>query len=150
MTPDLVLQLLLLGVLQGGIYALVACGLTLIYGVLKVVNFAHAEFLTLGMYLAVSSIQLFGANPYVAAPFIFAVVCALGAIAQHLIIRPALKYPQINQMLITIGLSTLMIGAMQLIWGPNNQVAKLTWARATFDIRVPGGEISLNTLFPRD
>ncbi|MGA0809318.1 MAG: ABC transporter permease subunit, partial [Burkholderiaceae bacterium] len=48
MTTDLVVQLLLLGLLQGGIYALVACGLTLIYGVMKIVNFAHAEFLTLG------------------------------------------------------------------------------------------------------
>ena len=51
MTIDLVVQLLALGLLQGGIYALVACGLTLIYGVMKIVNFAHAEFLTLGMFL---------------------------------------------------------------------------------------------------
>lgn len=144
MSADLVMQLLLLGVLQGGIYALVACGLTLIYGVLKVVNFAHAEFLTLGMYLAVSSIQLLGLTPYAAAPAIFAVVCVLGAIAQQLVIKPALKYPQINQMLITIGLSTMMIGGMQLIWGANNQVARLSWARATLDIPMFGGEVSLN------
>jgi branched-chain amino acid transport system permease protein len=144
MTADLVVQLMLLGLLQGGIYALVACGLTLIYGVLKVVNFAHAEFLTLGMYLAVSSIQLLGLTPYTAAPAIFAVVCILGAIAQRLIIKPALNYPQINQMLITIGLSTMMIGGMQLIWGPNNQVARLSWARSTLDIAMFGGEVSLN------
>jgi branched-chain amino acid transport system permease protein len=144
MTADLVAQLLLLGLLQGGIYALVACGLTLIYGVMRVVNFAHAEFLTLGMYLAIASFQLVGFDPYVAAPFIFAIVCVLGAAAQHLVIRPALRYPQINQMLITIGLSTLLIGAMQVIWGPNNQVVRLPWARATLDIPFAGGEVSLN------
>jgi branched-chain amino acid transport system permease protein len=144
MTADLVLQILVLGLLQGCIYALVACGLTLIYGVMKVVNFAHAEFLTLGMFLCITALQLFGLSPYLAAPLIFAVVCVLGAAAQHVIIRPALRYPQINQMLITIGMSTLLIGAMQLVWGPNNQVVKLSWARATLDIPLAGGEISLN------
>lgn len=74
MTTDLVVQLLLLGLLQGGIYALVACGLTLIYGVMKIVNFAHAEFLTLGMFLAITAFQTLGLSPYAAAPFIFAIV----------------------------------------------------------------------------
>ena len=139
MTTDLVVQLLLLGLLQGGIYALVACGLTLIYGVMKIVNFAHAEFLTLGMFLAITAFQTLGLSPYAAAPFIFAIVFILGAIAQQLVIRPALHYPQINQMLITIGLSIFMVGAMQLIWGPNNQVVKLSWARHTLDFPIAAG-----------
>jgi branched-chain amino acid transport system permease protein len=143
-TTDLVIQLLLLGLLQGGIYALVACGLTLIYGVMKIVNFAHAEFLTLGMFLAITAFQTFGLSPYAAAPFIFGLVFILGAAAQQLVIRPALHYPQINQMLITIGLSIFLIGAMQLIWGPNNQVVKLPWARATLDFPIAGGEVTLN------
>lgn len=127
MTIEVLLQAVLLGLLQGGIYALVACGLTLIYGVMKVVNFAHAEFLTLGMYLAITAFNM-GASPYVMAAFIFALVAVLGACLQGLLIRPALQHPQINQMLITIGLSTMMIGAMQWIWGPNNQVLKLAWS----------------------
>ena len=124
---EFVFQAILLGLLQGGVYALVACGLTLIYGVMKIVNFAHAEFLTLGMYLAITAFNL-GASPYVVAVFIFAAVAVLGAGLQSLLIRPALAHPQINQMLITIGLSTMMVGAMQLIWGPNNQVLKLAWS----------------------
>ncbi len=127
MTIEVLLQAVLLGLLQGGIYALVACGLTLIYGVMKVVNFAHAEFLTLGMYLAITAFNM-GASPYVMAAFIFGLVAVLGACLQGLLIRPALQHPQINQMLITIGLSTMMIGTMQWIWGPNNQVLKLAWS----------------------
>jgi len=130
---EVIFQSLLLGILQGGVYALVACGLTLIYGVMKVVNFAHAEFLTLGMYLAIAAWTAGGVSPYVSALFIFALVCALGAAAQALVIRPALKHPQINQMLVTIGVSTMMIGAMQLAWGPNNLVLSLPWSGATFD-----------------
>jgi branched-chain amino acid transport system permease protein len=141
---DLIAQILALGLLQGGVYALVACGLTLIYGVMKIVNFAHAEFLTLGMYLALVGFELFGLNPYILAPVIFGIVCVLGATAQHLLIRPVLKHPQINQILITIGISMLMVGAIQLIWGPNNQVVRLPWARSTLDIAMFGSEISLS------
>lgn len=133
MTFDVILQAVLLGLLQGGVYSLVACGLTLIYGVMKIVNFAHAEFLTLGMYLAITAFQL-GASPYLVALLIFAVVAVLGAGIQSVLIRPALQHPQINQMLITIGLSTMMIGAMQLIWGPNNQVLKLEWSGEALEL----------------
>ncbi len=133
MTFDVILQAVLLGLLQGGVYALVACGLTLIYGVMKIVNFAHAEFLTLGMYLAITAFHL-GASPYLVALLIFGVVAVLGAGIQSVLIRPALQHPQINQMLITIGLSTMMIGAMQLIWGPNNQVLKLEWSGEAMEL----------------
>jgi branched-chain amino acid transport system permease protein len=133
MSFEVILQTVLLGLLQGGIYALVACGLTLIYGVMKIVNFAHAEFLTLGMYLAITAFNL-GASPYMVALLIFALVAVLGAGIQSLLIRPALQHPQINQMLITIGLSTMMIGAMQLIWGPNNQVLKLEWSGEAMEL----------------
>lgn len=131
---EVFLQSLALGLLQGGVYALVACGLTLIYGVMKIVNFAHAEFLTLGMYLAIAAWQGAGVSPYVSVVFIFALACGLGATAQALFIRPALKHPQINQMLITIGISTMMIGALQLVWGPNNQVLNLAWSGATLEL----------------
>ncbi len=133
MTYDVILQAVLLGLLQGGVYALVACGLTLIYGVMKIVNFAHAEFLTLGMYLAITAFHL-GASPYAVALLIFAAVAVLGAGMQTVLIRPALAHPQINQMLITIGLSTMMMGAMQLVWGPNNQVLKLDWSGESIEL----------------
>ena len=133
MSFEVLLQAVLLGLLQGGVYALVACGLTLIYGVMKIVNFAHAEFMTLGMYLAITAFNL-GASPYVMAVFIFGLVAVLGAGLQALLIRPALAHPQINQMLITIGLSTMLVGAMQWIWGPNNQVLKLEWSGAALQL----------------
>lgn len=134
MPADILLQALVLGLLQGGIYALVAAGLTLIYGVTKVVNFAHAEFLTLGMYLALTAWVALEASPYVTAAFALGLVFVLGAAVQRTLIRPALRHPQINQMLITIGLSTMLIGAMQLGWGPNNQVVRLPWGRAALEV----------------
>ena len=82
MTFELIVQAVLLGLLQGGVYALVACGLTLIYGVMKIVNFAHAEFLTLGMYLAMAAFHL-GASPYLAALPIFGAVAVMGACSER-------------------------------------------------------------------
>jgi branched-chain amino acid transport system permease protein len=134
MPAEILVQAVVLGLLQGGIYALVAAGLTLIYGVMKVVNFAHAEFLTLGMYLAFSAYDVLGVSPYVTAVFVLGVVFVLGSAVQRMLIRPALRHPQINQMLITVGLSTMMIGVMQIIWGPRNHVVRLPWGRATLDL----------------
>lgn len=134
MRTEVLLQALANGLLQGGIYAIIAAGLTLIYGVMKVVNFAHAEFITLGMFLSYFAFTTVGLNPYLVAIFILAFVFFLGASFQHMCIRPALRHPQINQILITIGLSTLMIGVMQVIWGADNLVVRLSWARAAMDI----------------
>lgn len=139
MAIEILGQAVILGLLQGGIYALVAAGLTLIYGVMKVINFAHAEFLTLGMYLAFSAYIFLGLSPYLTAVFALGLVFVLGAAVQRTLIRPALRHPQINQLLITIGLSTMMIGAMQIVWGPRNHVVALPWGRATLalgDLRV--------------
>ena len=70
-------QLLISTVLLGGIYALIAVGLTLIFGIMRVVNFAHGEFLMLGMYLAFWSFTWWGVDPYfilvVAVPLFFAI-----------------------------------------------------------------------------
>jgi branched-chain amino acid transport system permease protein len=85
------------------------------------------------MYLAMAAFHM-GASPYLAALPIFGAVAVMGAGIQRVLIRPALQHPQINQMLITIGLSTMMIGAMQLIWGPNNQVLKLAWSSESIEL----------------
>ena len=133
MKLEILLQAAALGLLQGGIYAIVAAGLTLVYGVMKVVNFAHGEFITIGMYLSFTAWSITGVDPYVAAPFVLAVVFLLAAALARLCIQPSLAHPQINQMLITIGMSSLLIGAIQLLWGANNRVIALPWARATLD-----------------
>jgi branched-chain amino acid transport system permease protein len=133
MKLGILLQALVLGLLQGGVYAVVAAGLTLVYGVMKVVNFAHGEFITLGMYLSFTVWSTAGLGPYAAAPFVLALVFVLAAGLARACIQPSLSHPQINQMLITIGMSSMLIGAIQLLWGANNRVVALPWARATLD-----------------
>jgi branched-chain amino acid transport system permease protein len=101
-------QLVLSGVFIGGIYALMSMGLTLIFGVLRIVNFAHGEFLMLGMYGAWAITRLVGLNPYVAAIAVVPAMFLFGAIVHQLIVRPGLDKPHLVVVFATMGLSIFM------------------------------------------
>jgi branched-chain amino acid transport system permease protein len=101
-------QLVLSGIFIGGIYALMSMGLTLIFGVLRVVNFAHGEFLMLGMYGAWAITRLLGLNPYIAAIAIVPAMFLFGAIVHQLIVSPALDKPHLVAVFATMGLSIFM------------------------------------------
>jgi branched-chain amino acid transport system permease protein len=101
-------QLILSGILIGGIYALMSIGLTLIFGVLRVVNFAHGEFLMLGMYGAWALSTLVGLNPYTAALIVVPAMALFGALVHRIIISPALDKPHLVVVFATMGLSIFM------------------------------------------
>lgn len=101
-------QLVLSGIFIGGIYALMSMGLTLIFGVLRVVNFAHGEFLMLGMYGAWAITRLLGLNPYIAAIAIVPAMFLFGALVHQLIVSPALDKPHLVAVFATMGLSIFM------------------------------------------
>jgi branched-chain amino acid transport system permease protein len=101
-------QLVLSGIFIGGIYALMSLGLTLIFGVLRIVNFAHGEFLMLGMYGAWAMTRLLGLNPYIAAIAVVPAMFLFGGIVHQMIIRPALHKPHLVVVFATMGLSIFM------------------------------------------
>jgi branched-chain amino acid transport system permease protein len=101
-------QLVISGVLIGGIYALMSIGLTLIFGVLRIVNFAHGEFLMVAMYGAWAITRLLGLNPYVAAIAVVPAMFLFGAIVYRLIIDPALDKPHLVVVFATMALSIFM------------------------------------------
>jgi branched-chain amino acid transport system permease protein len=101
-------QLVISGVLVGGIYALMSIGLTLIFGVLRIVNFAHGEFLMVAMYSAWAITRLLGLNPYVAAVAVVPAMFLFGAIVYRLIVDPALDKPHLVVVFATMALSIFM------------------------------------------
>jgi len=109
-------QLVVSTVLLGGIYALIAVGLTLIFGIMRVVNFAHGEFLMLGMYLAFWSFTLWGLDPYlvlfVAVPIFFVV----GLLTYALVMRGVIRASHNVQIFTTVGLSTVLQNAALVAW----------------------------------
>lgn len=100
-------QLLLSGVMLGGIYALMSAGLTLIFGVLKVVNFAHGEFLMVAMYGAWALNVALGLNPYWAILVVVPALFGFGLLVHALIVRPAIDKPHLVVVFATMGLSIL-------------------------------------------
>lgn len=113
MNLQIFLQTIVNGLFTGGIYAMVAIGLTLIYGVMQIMNFAHGEFLMLGMYIAFWLFTAFHMDPYLAAPIAAVMIFALGALIQRGLIQRVLSSHPLNQIILMLGISTLMIGLVQ-------------------------------------
>jgi branched-chain amino acid transport system permease protein len=109
-------QLLVSTVLLGGIYALIAVGLTLIFGIMRVVNFAHGEFLMLGMYLAVYSFTLWHLDPYVVLLPAVALFFLLGLVSYWLVIRGVVGASHNVQIFTTVGLSTALQNGALVLW----------------------------------
>jgi branched-chain amino acid transport system permease protein len=108
-------QLIISGVLVGGIYALMSIGLTLIFGVLRIVNFAHGEFLMIAMYGAWAFTRVLGLNPYIAAIAIVPAMFLFGAVVYRLIISPALNKPHLVVVFATMALSIFIQNAALMI-----------------------------------
>src|SRR6201996_6117542 len=104
-------QLVISGLLIGSIYALMSIGLTLIFGVLRVVNFAHGEFLMIAMYGAWAFSKLLGLNPYVAAVAVVPAMFLFGALVYRLVIGSALEKPHLVVVFATMGLSIFLQNA---------------------------------------
>jgi branched-chain amino acid transport system permease protein len=109
-------QLIFSGILIGSIYALMSIGLTLIFGVLRIVNFAHGEFLMIAMYGAWAVTKYAGLNPYVAALAVVPAMLLFGALIHWLIIRPGLDKPHLVLVFATMGLSILMQNVALLLF----------------------------------
>jgi len=119
---DLMLgQVLISGILLGGIYALISMGLTLIFGVTRIVNFAHGEFMMLSMFAASVLSQQYGLDPYVAVIPIAALAFLAGAATQRIIIQPLLNASHASQIFVTMGLSITLMNVALMVWGADFQ-----------------------------
>ena len=111
------------GILMGSIYGLTALGLTVIFGVLKVINFAHGSLLMVGMYVAYWSIQLTGLHPYIALIFVVPVMFLFGYFLQDIVIKPIFKAEKdvrepITVIIVTTGIWYILDNLTLLIFGP--------------------------------
>ena len=117
-------QLLASTILLGGIYALIAVGLTLIFGVMRVVNFAHGEFLMLGMYLAFWSFTLLGLDPYVTLVLGLPVIFGGGWLSYRLVMRPVIHASHNVQVFTTVGLSIALQALALVLWSADAQFVR--------------------------
>jgi branched-chain amino acid transport system permease protein len=127
-------QLASLGLVNGIGYALSAIGLTLIFGVMRVINFAHGELLMLGMYLTWVVFTAFGIDPYlsllITAPGLF----LFGAVLQKVFINRVLNALPQNQILLTIGLGLIMTNSMMLIFTSDYRILTTSYSSSSFSV----------------
>ena len=134
MSLPLLLSALVSGLANGAIYALIALGLTLIYGVLHIVNFAHGSLLMLALYAAFFLWRLFGVDPYVAIlPLIPAFFC-LGYGLQRWVIAPAGHGRDENVLMVTLGLAIVIDNLALAFFGAETRTADLPFARDGIDL----------------
>ncbi|MDY7578014.1 branched-chain amino acid ABC transporter permease [Herbaspirillum sp. RTI4] len=119
MTFDILLQTFISGLLIGLIYALVAIGLTLIFGVMDIVNFSHGEFMMFGMYSSFWLFSLYALDPIFTLPLTALFLFALGVILYKLVIRKITDAPMVSQIFTTFGLMILFRGIAQFFWKPD-------------------------------
>jgi branched-chain amino acid transport system permease protein len=111
------LQALLDGVLVGGVYAVISLGLTLVFGVMGIVNFAHAQFLMIGMFAAWFAWAKLGLDPLLASPLAFAAAFVLAAVLERTMIRRVLKAPPVAQVFLTVGLLIVLENVALMLFG---------------------------------
>lgn len=116
--PSFFLAQLIHGIVIGSLYALMGLGLTLIFGIMRVVNFAHGEFYTLGGYLTYFTCIMFGLNPIIGLLVAMVVTFFIGLLVQRFLVRPVLKAGELYSLLITFFLSVTLQYLMLILWGP--------------------------------
>lgn len=130
MTVETVIQVLLSGLLMGLIYALMAAGLSLIFGLMDVVNFAHGEFLMVAMYLMLGLVLLTGLDPLLMAPVVTAALFLFGAAVYLGVVRFAMRAKTnagMVQVFATFGLGLVLMGLAQFFFSPDYRSIGPSW-----------------------
>ncbi|MAA96749.1 MAG: branched-chain amino acid ABC transporter permease [Stappia sp.] len=120
-SPTIILEAMINGLLTGGIYAMIALGLTLVYGVLHIINFAHGTMLAAAMFAVLGLNMLTGISPYASIVILAPVFFALGYGLQRYLIGPASHGDEGNILLITLGLSILIENALLAGFGSDTR-----------------------------
>ncbi|MGB8528443.1 MAG: branched-chain amino acid ABC transporter permease [Rhodoplanes sp.] len=122
------LNVVLQGVLTGLVYGLMALGLSVIFGVVRVVNFAHGEFAVIAMYAAFILFKAYGLDPLIAAAPIALAFFAVGFVLQMALINSFVGRPEHEQFILLVGLAIIIVNGLLMIFGPDAQPTNLPYA----------------------
>ena len=125
---EVFLQSVVSGVLVGGVYALIGIGLTLIFGVMRVINFAHGELLMVGMYLTYYVFTLLGIDPFLSIVIVIPVMFLFGVVLQRVLIQRVLNALPQNQILLTIGLGLILSNTVMLIFTADYKILSTSYS----------------------
>ncbi len=131
---DVYLNVAVAGVLTGLVYGLMALGLSVIFGVVRIVNFAHGEMMSIAMYLAVVLFSGFHLDPLVMLVPIAAVMFVFGYALQAGLINPFINRPEHSQFLLLVALAIIIVNALLIVFGPDARTVQTSYAYDSFQI----------------
>jgi branched-chain amino acid transport system permease protein len=131
---DIFLSGLANGLLIGAVYALISLGLTLVYGVLHIINFAHGATLTAAMFAVLIAYNVFGIDPYLAILVLTPLFFGLGYAAQRFVISPASHGDDSNGLLVTLGLSIIIENALLATFRSDTRSIDVAYAFSTIEL----------------
>ncbi len=134
MTAEVVAQALVSGLLMGCVYALIAAGLSLIFGLMEIVNFAHGEFLMLAMFAAFWGWALGGLDPLLTLPLVTAALFGVGWVVYKGVIRRILGAPMLAQIFATFGLAVFLRSGAQFLWSPDFRLVQAPWVAGRLSV----------------
>ncbi len=140
---EMFIQMLVAGILIGGVYALIGLGMTLIMGVMRIINLAHGQLMMVAMYITFSLFQFFELDPYFALLVAMPALFLLGVAIQKYFLNPLLKIDSVipqNQILMTVGIGIVLTETIRFIFRSDYKSVKTSYSTATFMI----GNISWN------
>src|ERR1700744_2555062 len=129
-TLDVYLNVAVAGVLTGLVYGLMALGLSVIFGVVRVVNFAHGEMMSIAMYLAVVSFSAFHLDPLIMLVPIAAVLFVFGYVLQAKLINPFVTRPEYTQFLLLVAVAIIIVNVLLIVFGPDARSVQTSYARS--------------------
>jgi branched-chain amino acid transport system permease protein len=129
---EIYLNVAVSGLLTGLVYGLMALGLSVIFGVVRVVNFAHGEMMTIAMYLAVALFSAYKLDPLAMLVPIAAVLFALGYVMQRGLINPFVNRPEHSQFMLLVAVALIMVNALLIAFGPDARGVQTSYAFASF------------------
>jgi branched-chain amino acid transport system permease protein len=138
--PTLI-QLFLSGLLMGGVLALIAVGLTLVYGVLHIINLSHGALVVLGGFIGFWGWEIFGINPYLMILPVFALMFLVGLPIKRGLISPIQDTELLNQLLLTFGLTLAIEALMAIVWTPSQRF--ISWPPLLGRVTIPLWSIQL-------
>jgi branched-chain amino acid transport system permease protein len=131
---DVYLNVAVAGILTGLVYGLMALGLSVIFGVVRVVNFAHGEMMSIAMYLAVVLFSTLHLDPLIMLIPIAAVMFVLGYALQAGLINPFINRPEHTQFLLVVALAIIIVNVLLIIFGPDAHTVQTSYAYDSFQI----------------
>ncbi|HET9716172.1 MAG TPA: branched-chain amino acid ABC transporter permease [Pseudolabrys sp.] len=133
LSPTILVPAVLNGLMMGAVYALVALGLTLIYGVLHIINFAHGALLSAALFAAFFAYRVLGLDPYIAALLLAPLFFAFGYGLQRFVIGPASRGDDRNMLLVTLGIAVIIENALLLAFRADTRTINVPYAFETIN-----------------